>query len=101
MLFVSRRKGSMWYLVLYGIFALWVLQDGLSRKLATSAAGWTLGTLLLGPIILPVYLAKRPLKKGEVREGGTAWNILKNFAVLWTVLMAIAGFSAMMQFGQA
>jgi len=91
----------MWYLILYGVFAVWVLQDGASRKMGGSVVIWTLGTLLLGPIILPVYLAKRPLKKGEVREGGTAWNVLKNFAVLWTVLMVIAGLSAMMRVGQA
>jgi hypothetical protein len=90
----------MWYLALYGIFALWVLQDGISRKIGGSVAAWILGTFLLGPIILPVYLAKRPLKRGEVREGGTAWNVLKNFAILWTVLMVIVGFSAMMKVGQ-
>ncbi len=69
--------------------------------MGSSIAAWTLGTFFLGPIILPVYLAKRPLKKGEVREGGAAWNVLKNFAILWTVLMAIVGLSAMMKVGQA
>jgi len=91
----------MWYVALYGMFALWVLLDGLARRIGASVAAWTVGTLLLGPIVLPVYLTKRPLKKGEVREGGTAWNVLKNFAILWTVLMAIAGFGALMNMGQA
>jgi hypothetical protein len=36
------------------------------------------------------------LKTGEVREGGTAWNILKNFALLWTVAMAIVAISGLM-----
>jgi hypothetical protein len=90
----------MWYIALYGMFAIWVLLDGLARRIGPNVAAWTLGTLVLGPIVLPIYLAKRPLKKGEVREGGTAWNVLKNFAILWTVLMAMAAFGAMMHMGQ-
>jgi hypothetical protein len=90
----------MWYIALYGMFAIWVLLDGLARRIGPNVAAWTLGTLLLGPIVLPIYLAKRPLKKGELREGGTAWNVLKNFAILWTVLMAMAAFGAMTHLGQ-
>jgi len=84
------------YLILYGLFALWVLFDGLGRKMGASAILWTAGTLFLGPIILPIYLASRPLKQGEVREGGKAWNILKNFAILWTIVMAIVSISVLM-----
>lgn len=91
----------MWYLALCGMFALWVLLDGFTRKVGASVAVWVLGTVLLGPIVLPIYLAKRPLKKGEVREGGTAWNVLKNFAILWTVFMAMAAFGALVKMGQA
>jgi hypothetical protein len=78
------------YFVLYGIFALWALLDGLSRKMRGSAALWAIGTGILGPIILPIYLASRPLKQGEVREGGKSWNVLKNFAILWTIVMVVA-----------
>jgi hypothetical protein len=84
------------YFLLYGVFALWVLFDGLTRKMAASTIVWTLGTAILGPLILPIYLASRPLKQGEVREGGRAWNVLKNFAILWTIAMAIAGFAGLM-----
>jgi hypothetical protein len=90
----------MWYIALYGMFAIWVLLDGLARRIGPNVAAWTLGTLVLGPIVLPIYLAKRPLKKGEVREGGTAWNVLKNFAILWTMLMAMAAFGAIKHIGQ-
>lgn len=90
----------MWYLALYAIFALWVLIDGLSRKLSAVAVVWAAGTLLFGPLVLPIYLAKRPLKTGEVREGGTGWNVLKNFAILWTLVMVVAAFSAFMAMGQ-
>ena len=78
----------MWYLILCGILALWAFVDAKKRK--ANAILWAVGTLLLGPIVLPFYFAKRPLKAGELREGGTWWNILKNFAIFWTILMAVA-----------
>jgi hypothetical protein len=84
------------YFLLYGVLALWVLFDSVIRKMGTSAVFWTLGTVLLGPIVLPIYLASRPLKQGEVREGGKAWNVLKNFAILWTIVMVIVTIAALM-----
>jgi hypothetical protein len=84
------------YFLLYGVIALWVLFDGFTRKMGVYAALWALGTALLGPIILPVYLAFRPLKQGEVREGGRTWNVLKNFAILWTIVMVIVTIAVMM-----
>ncbi len=87
------------YFLLYAVFALWVLFDGISRKVGAAAVLWVLGTAILGPIVLPIYLATRPLKEGEVREGGKAWNILKNFAILWTIVMAIATLAALVRMG--
>jgi hypothetical protein len=82
----------MWYLALatiwYAAFAIWVLVD--SRRRLNNPVGWTVGTLILGPVVLPVYFAKRHLKSRETREGGTAWNILRNFALFWTIAMAVA-----------
>ena len=46
-------------------------------------------------IVIPFYFAKRPLKAGEVREGGTAWNVTKSFAIFWTLFMFIAGVAGM------
>jgi Type VI secretion system VasI, EvfG, VC_A0118 len=86
----------MLYFLLYGVLALWVLIDSVTRKMGAATVLWVLGTVLLGPIILPIYLASRPLKQGEVREGGKAWNVLKNFAVLWTIAMVIATVAALM-----
>ncbi len=88
----------MWYLALYGILALWVLVDATKRK--TRRLAWTAGAFLFGPIVVPIYLAKRPLKPNEVREGGTAWNVLKNFAIFWTVLTATAGGVTIFKAGQ-
>jgi hypothetical protein len=85
---LANPSNGLWFAV-YAAFAIWVLEDCSRRR--TSSLGWTLGTFFLGPIVLPIYFAKRPLKTGEVREGGTAWNILRNFALLWTVAMAAIG----------
>ena len=79
----------MTYFLFCSFLGVWVLIDGIQRKIGRSTVFWFLGTLLFGPIILPIYLALRPLKLREVREGGQAWNILKNFALLWTVVMLI------------
>lgn len=49
---------------------------------------------MLGVIVVPIYLAKRPLKPNQVREGGLAWNLLKNFALTWTILMVAISISA-------
>jgi hypothetical protein len=84
-----------WYFILFGLLALWVGFDASRRNLgAAKAVLWALGTLVLGVIVVPVYLAKRPLKANQVREGGFAWNVLKNFALTWTILMVAISISA-------
>jgi hypothetical protein len=66
-------------LVIIAAIAAYTAYDAYNRKMgAGSAAVWGLGTLLICPVIFPIYMAKRPLKDGEVREGGFAWNLLKN-----------------------
>ena len=76
-----------WYLFLYGILAIWILTDAWKRQ--NNRFWWPLATFGFELIALPVYFAKRNLKEGEVREGGTGWNVLKNFALLWTLTMAV------------
>src|SRR5438093_787024 len=77
----------MWYWILGVPFAVWVLVDG--RRRSAAAGLWALGTFFAYPLTIPIYLAVRPLRAGETREGGRAWNILKNFAMAWTVVMAL------------
>ena len=81
----------MWYLIVDALLAVWVFFDATKRK--NHIIGWPLVTVILGPIALPVYLAKRHLKEGEIREGGTAWNVLKNFVLFWTLTLAVFAFA--------
>jgi hypothetical protein len=84
-----------WYFIIFGLLALWVGFDASRRNLgAAKAILWAIGTFLIGVIIVPIYLAKRPLKANQVREGGFAWNVLKNFALTWTILMVVISISA-------
>jgi hypothetical protein len=78
----------MWYWILYAFLAVFVLLDAKKRK--NNFIGWSIGTFVAGPVVLPIYFAKRYLKAKEVRTGGTAWNVLKNFALFWTLLMFVA-----------
>jgi hypothetical protein len=84
-----------WYVIIFGLLTLYVVIDGSRRNLgAMKTALWAIGTFLLGVIVLPIYFAKRPLRPNEVREGGFAWNVLKNFALTWTILLVAIGISA-------
>jgi hypothetical protein len=79
----------MWYIVLSGILALLVLVDALKRLVHLPQL-WALATFLLAPIVLPVYLARRPLLVDEVRRGGSVWNVLKYFTLFWMIFMLVA-----------
>jgi 4-amino-4-deoxy-L-arabinose transferase-like glycosyltransferase len=81
----------MWYWIFNIILALWVLFDARSRK---SSMGWVVGVILIGVLVVPFYLAKRNLKPNEVRTGGTAWNVIRHFALIWTLFMGVAGIMA-------
>ena len=63
------------------IFAIWVFWDA-SRR-GNDKASWTLGSFFLTVFVVPNYLAKRNLKKGETRKGGVWWQRLKYFAAMW------------------
>lgn len=91
-----------WYLIVFGIIAVWVLVDGLRRGAEPQRAVlYGVGTLLLGPVVAPYYFASRPLVSGEVRQGNFAWNALKYFAVFWSVFMLAIGIPAILRAGQS
>lgn len=52
---------------------------------------WAAACFVLMILVVPFYFARRLLKAGEVREGGTVWNFCKSFSILWTVLMFAVG----------
>jgi hypothetical protein len=87
------------YIIVFGLLALWVLFDALGRNMRAIAVLWALGTAVFGVVFIPLYLAKRPLKTGEAREGHTAWNFFKNFAMLWTILMGVVSIYVMRHVG--
>jgi hypothetical protein len=97
MVILTKEGVFMWYWILYLILAVWTAFDAKTR--GNNFIGWAIGVFLIGPLVLPVYFAKRYLKDGETREGGTGWNILKNFALFWTLTMLIAGIAGIVSAG--
>jgi hypothetical protein len=90
-----KKEVFMWYWILVFLFAAWVFFDARSRKMETAPL-WAIGTVLVMIFVVPFYFARRSLKPGEVREGGTGWNVMKSFAMIWTVVMLCVGVSGMM-----
>jgi hypothetical protein len=84
----------MWYLIINIAIGIWVFFDARKRKMETPIL-WAIGTCLMMVVVVPFYFAKRSLMVGEVREGGTSWNVLKSFAILWTLLMFATGVSGL------
>src|SRR5450631_229765 len=78
----------MWYLIAGLFAAIWAGLDAYSRR--SYAIACAIGAFLMPAIVIPVWVAYRPLMIGETREGGRAWNVLRNFAITWTLVMTIA-----------
>jgi hypothetical protein len=70
------------------LFSIWAYRDASLR--GNAALKWSLATVVVGPLTLPFYLSSRNLRDGEIREGGRAWQVMKHFAVYWTVTMVMA-----------
>ena len=88
------------YLIAVAILshAVWVFLDAQKRR--NEPFGWAIGTALLWLFVVPFYLAKRNLKAGETREGGTGWNVLKTLTLLWTLVMIVVGVSYLSTVGR-
>jgi len=52
---------------------------------------------ILGPLLVPFYLAARPLLPGETRRGSFWWNAAWNFERLFSALAALAGIAVCAQ----
>ncbi len=71
------------------VLAVWVSRDAARRQTQTAPFLWALGVLLFWILFFPLYLAKRPLKAGEVRSGGRGWNFMKNLAIVVTAYVPV------------
>ncbi len=83
----------MWWFFLNISLGIWAVID--ARKRQEKSMLFPFLTFFAAPIFLPAYIAGRNLKEGEVREGGKAWNILKNIALFWTITYATFGISSL------
>ena len=78
------------YLAFNVLLGTWLLIDARRRKVGGGTIVlYVIGAVVLSVLVVPFYVAYRPLKAGETREGGAAWNVLKSFALLWSVGWAL------------
>lgn len=79
-------EASVWllgYLLWAGPAAGWLFADARARH---ANRRWV-AAAIAGPVGVAAYRALRPLREGESREGGTAWQVLSMLVVLWTGLL--------------
>ena len=76
-----------WYALASLAAATWVLIDARKRM---APKWWPFAVAIGGPAALSAYFALRPLREGESREGGIAWQVLSMFVAWWTALLAFA-----------
>lgn len=86
----------MWFFLLNLILAFWISNDAKSRM--NNQIWWPAATVCLGLFVLPLYFAKRNLKKGETRVGGTIWNVARYFCFIWTIAMYFLGAAELLGF---
>ena len=77
----------LWYLIWIAIATGWVFFDARARQ---ANRYWVAAVVMAGPIGLAAYLALRPLREGESREGGRAWQLLSMLVASWTALAVFA-----------
>lgn len=77
----------MWPKWLRMVIGTWVAFD--SNRRNGFSLFWTAVVLVLGPLLLPFYLAARPLVEGEKRTGGFFWNAFWSFESLISGLLGI------------
>ena len=75
--------------VVYLGLAAWVLRDGRRRGVHAPSV-YAIGTLVFAFLAVPLHFAKRPLRAGEVREGGGVYSFAKYFAVFCCALGCFA-----------
>ena len=80
----------MHYLLLVHLTLLvWVAIDGFDRRM--NIVPCIMGTMILGPVILPYYICRRPLKAGEFPKDKRLQSLLKCLAIFWAFMWAVIG----------
>jgi hypothetical protein len=82
----------MWPKWLRAVIGAWVVLD--SRDRQGVSYFWTAMCVFLGPLLLPFYLALRPLIPGECRSKSFLWNLFWGYEQLMAVLLGFAGLAA-------
>jgi hypothetical protein len=83
--------------VVFLLIAIFVYSDAKKREM--SPVKPAVLTALFGALAAPFYFAQRNLKEGERREGGKWWNVVKWFALFWTISMGISFISSLVSVG--
>ncbi|MBI3039274.1 hypothetical protein HYY75_09545 [bacterium] len=83
----------MWPSWLKGLMGAWVVYDSKKRK--GIELFWAFIVLIFGPSFIPIYLARRPLLRGEIRRGSFLWNVICNFERFFSCLLLLAGFAVL------
>jgi len=75
-------------LLVVGLIAVIIAVDAYRRK---SSIVWSIAALVMGPLVIPFYLAFRNLLPGEKRVGGKPWTIARYLSLTWTfVVLGVA-----------
>lgn len=85
----------MWPRWVRALATVWVAWD--SRQRRSLDWFWVLVIFLLGPLLLPFYLATRPLIKGEHRVGGIFWNLFVSCESLFSWLVGLAAAAVLVE----
>lgn len=85
----------MWPRWLRFLASLWVAFD--SRKRQGRDIFWFVVVFALGPLLVPFYLASRPLLANEKRAGNFCWNVLVGFESLLFWLLSLALSASMLE----
>lgn len=80
----------MWPRWLRILASLWVAFD--SRKRHGRDIFWFVVVFALGPLLVPFYLAARPLLAHEKRVGNFCWNVIVGFEsfLFWLISLALS-----------
>lgn len=97
---IVRKVGNMYWFVGL-LFAVVILIDASQRAMLPVGWLYVILSVILWPVIAPLYFAKRHLKAGEMRIGGTFWHWTRYFLAFWTIGMIFLAIGSILQIGNS